>query len=98
MRQHEARSADCLQQVEEAGADSLIDPQRKCGLADRPLSSDPMTLSLDSRPPGTARINFMYFSTRTHCSLSLALVSFTHPGLTFCPLSILLTSVSDRPG
>lgn len=36
MRQHEAWSADCLQQVEEAGADSLIDPQRKCGLADRP--------------------------------------------------------------
>ena len=62
------------------------------------LSSDPRTLSLDSRPPGTARINFIYFPTRTHCSLSLALVSFTHPGLIFCPLSILLTSVSDCPG
>ena len=77
---------------------TLIDPQRKCGLADRPLSSDPRTLSLDSRPPGTARINFIYFPTRTHCGLSLVLVSFTHPGLIFCPLSTLLTSVSDHPG
>ena len=55
MRQREARSADCLQKVEEAGADPLIDPQRRCGLASRPLSSDPMKLTLDSRPPGAPR-------------------------------------------
>ena len=74
MRQREAGSADCLQKVEEAGADPLIDPQRRCGLASRPLSSDPMKLTLDSRPPGTARMNFTYFPSRTHCSLSFALV------------------------
>lgn len=98
MRQREERSADCLQKVEEAGADPLIDPQRKCGLANRPLSSDPMKLTLDSRPPETARINFAYFPSRTYCSLSFALVSFAHPGPTFCPMSILLTLVSDHPG
>ena len=98
MRQREERSADCLQKVEEAGADPLIDPQRKCGLANRPLSSDPMKLTLDSRPPETARINFAYFPSRTYCSLSFALVSFAHPGPTFCPMSILLTLVSHHPG
>lgn len=87
-----------MRQREEAGADPLIDPQRKCGLANRPLSSDPMKLTLDSRPPGTARIIFAYFPSRTHCRLSLALVSFAHPGPTFCPMSILLTLVSDHPG